>query len=158
MPHEEPGPAPEDRRAIPPDLETIVLKAIAREPSHRYESAAEMADDLRSFLEGRPILARRIGPMERLGAMEPAQPRPGRVDGGGAPGPLLRQRGDGVLWRRAENQRRRADELLVLSEKQRLDAERSRATERSRADAQAHFTKARAAVDELLTRVSQSQL
>lgn len=44
---------------IPRDLETIVLKAIAKDPRHRYASPAEMAEDLRRFLADRPILARR---------------------------------------------------------------------------------------------------
>jgi serine/threonine protein kinase/WD40 repeat protein len=45
--------------AIPADLEVIVLKAMAKEPSERYARAQEMADDLRRFLDDRPILARR---------------------------------------------------------------------------------------------------
>jgi len=53
-------------RAIPRDLETIVLKAIAREPIHRYQSADALVADLRSFLDDRPITARRIHPAERL--------------------------------------------------------------------------------------------
>ena len=52
--------------AIPLDLETIVLKAIAREPAHRYQSASALADDLNRFLDDRPILARRATPFERL--------------------------------------------------------------------------------------------
>jgi tetratricopeptide (TPR) repeat protein/tRNA A-37 threonylcarbamoyl transferase component Bud32 len=52
---------------IPLDLETIVLKATAREPEHRYAAADEMADDLRSYLDDRPIRARRANPFERLG-------------------------------------------------------------------------------------------
>jgi serine/threonine protein kinase len=44
---------------IPRDLETIVLKACAREPSKRYADAGELADDLRRFLGNRPIEARR---------------------------------------------------------------------------------------------------
>ena len=50
---------------VPRDLETIVLKAMAREPSHRYATAAELAGDLRRFVEDRPIRARRIGLHER---------------------------------------------------------------------------------------------
>ncbi len=47
------------------DLETIVLKAMAREPSHRYATAGAMEEDLRRFLEDRPILARRAGLLGR---------------------------------------------------------------------------------------------
>jgi len=45
--------------AVPRDLETIVLKALAREPDRRYATAGEMAADLRAFLDDRPIRARR---------------------------------------------------------------------------------------------------
>ena len=44
---------------IPRDLETIVLKAIAKSAIHRYGSAAELRDDLSRFLEDRPVRARR---------------------------------------------------------------------------------------------------
>ncbi|MCC6492510.1 MAG: protein kinase [Pirellulales bacterium] len=47
-----------DRR-IPWELEAIVLKAMAREPQHRYQSAQALADDLRAFLACRPVQARR---------------------------------------------------------------------------------------------------
>jgi serine/threonine protein kinase/Flp pilus assembly protein TadD len=46
-------------RAIPRDLETIVLKAIARYPGQRYQTPAELAEDLQRFLDDRPIKARR---------------------------------------------------------------------------------------------------
>ena len=52
---------------IPRDLETIILKAISHDAGQRYPSAEAMADDLRCFLEDRPIRARRVGPVERLG-------------------------------------------------------------------------------------------
>ncbi len=45
--------------AIPRDLETIVGKAMAKEPERRYATAGELALDLRRFCEDRPILARR---------------------------------------------------------------------------------------------------
>ncbi len=53
-------------RSIPHDLETIVLKATAREPGHRYATGGELAEDLRSFLADRPIRARRASAPERL--------------------------------------------------------------------------------------------
>jgi WD40 repeat protein len=70
--------APERLRTLVPhlprDLETIVEKATAREPAGRYASAAALAEDLRAFLEGRPIRARRAGAAERLAKW--AQRRP----------------------------------------------------------------------------------
>jgi serine/threonine protein kinase/tetratricopeptide (TPR) repeat protein len=50
---------------IPRDLETVVLKAIEREPRRRYQTAAELGADLERFLEGKPIRARQVGAWER---------------------------------------------------------------------------------------------
>jgi WD40 repeat protein/serine/threonine protein kinase len=52
---------------IPRDLETIVMKAIEKDPRRRYASAEALAGDLRRFLADEPIQARRIGLLERLG-------------------------------------------------------------------------------------------
>jgi serine/threonine protein kinase len=62
---EEPASPRQRNRAIPVDLETIVLKAMTKEPGSRYASAKELADDMRGFLEHRPIRARRPTPLER---------------------------------------------------------------------------------------------
>ncbi len=51
--------------AIPRDLETICLRAIEKDPARRYPTASALAEDLRRFAEGRPILSRRAGTVER---------------------------------------------------------------------------------------------
>lgn len=50
---------------IPRDLETIVLKLLAKSPADRYESASALADDLSRFLNMEPVRARRISPLGR---------------------------------------------------------------------------------------------
>ena len=62
---EEPTPPRKVDSRIPRDLETIVLKAIAKDPARRYRSAAELETDLVRFGEGRPVAARRVGAGER---------------------------------------------------------------------------------------------
>ena len=56
---DEPTPPRKLDPTIPVDLETIVLKAMAKSPADRYATAAELAADLGRFLDNRPILARR---------------------------------------------------------------------------------------------------
>lgn len=51
---------------VPSDLETIVFKAIQREPERRYRSARELRDDLQRFLEDRPIAARHTSRREQV--------------------------------------------------------------------------------------------
>jgi serine/threonine protein kinase/Tfp pilus assembly protein PilF len=62
---EEPRPPRRVNRAVPADLETILLKATAKEPAGRYATAQELADDLRRFLRHEPIQARRPTPLQR---------------------------------------------------------------------------------------------
>src|SRR5262249_8325476 len=59
-----PARPPQVDRQIPRDLETIVLKAMAKEPAARYATAAALAEDLRRYLEGEPVRARRISRAE----------------------------------------------------------------------------------------------
>jgi non-specific serine/threonine protein kinase/serine/threonine-protein kinase len=60
------APAPEaagatDRRLLRGDLDTIVLMAMRKEPQRRYASAEHFSEDVRRFLEGRPVEARKAG-------------------------------------------------------------------------------------------------
>ncbi len=64
---EEPRPPRQVNPAIPVDLETILLKAIARSAQDRYLTAKELAEDLRRFLQGESILARRASLWDRAG-------------------------------------------------------------------------------------------
>jgi serine/threonine protein kinase len=63
--NEAPPPPRAIKRAIPRDLETIVLKAMERVPAERYQTAGELAADLGRFLDGVPIWARRAGLLDR---------------------------------------------------------------------------------------------
>jgi WD40 repeat protein/serine/threonine protein kinase len=71
---EEPRPPRRLNPAIPLDLETIVLKCLAKEPASRYSSAQSLAEDLSRFLECKPIRARRSSAWER--SVKWAQRRP----------------------------------------------------------------------------------
>ena len=57
---EAPPPLRKIVRRVPRDLETIVAKSIEREPARRYQTAGELAEDLRRFMQDKPIRARRI--------------------------------------------------------------------------------------------------
>jgi tetratricopeptide (TPR) repeat protein len=56
---EEPVPVRRRRPDVPRDLEAVVLKSMAKDPTGRYASPGELADDLQRFLDGRPVRARR---------------------------------------------------------------------------------------------------
>jgi tRNA A-37 threonylcarbamoyl transferase component Bud32/tetratricopeptide (TPR) repeat protein len=64
--HDDVLPPSKLRVRLPRDLETICLKCLEKEPQKRYASAQELADDLRRYLEDRPIRARRTPGLERF--------------------------------------------------------------------------------------------
>ncbi len=64
--HQEPPSPRVENAAVPKDLETICLKAMSKKRDHRYAGCQAMAEDLRRWLAGEPITARRVSPVERL--------------------------------------------------------------------------------------------
>src|SRR5262249_42331269 len=88
--HEEPRPPRALDRTIPPELETIVLKAVGKSPGERYGTARELADDLQRYLRHEPIRARRAAAVQRapqgLGARPPGPRGRGARGAGGAAG------------------------------------------------------------------------
>jgi serine/threonine protein kinase len=54
------------QKKVPMDLETICLKCLEKDPDRRYQTATELAEDLRRFVNRFAISARRAGPVQRL--------------------------------------------------------------------------------------------
>jgi WD40 repeat protein len=146
--HEEPVPPRRLESAIPRDLETVVLKAIARDPAHRYQAAGGLAEDLKRFGEDRPIKARRVGVPERLWRWSRRNPALASLT---AAVVVLLLAGTGLSTyfamqaeAEAKNARLRAEEALV--EKRRADQSKEEAfTQKSRADAEAERANEKAA-------------
>src|SRR5262249_23627074 len=137
---EEPVPLRQVDRQIPRDLETIVLKAMARELSRRYATAAALAEDLKRFLADQPIQARRTRIWER--ALKWAKRRPAVAALLGVSGLAVVSLLAGGVWHQVQ-----LGAALRTAEDRRLEAERAENR------AEANFLKARAAVDEMLSEV-----
>ena len=134
--------------SIPSELETIVLKALRKDPADRYGTAQELADDLKRFLDGRPILARRPTPAERLRTWSRRHPS---IVGAGFVALILLSGASLISTALI-----RREQKKTLAEQQRAESAYRR--ERQRAEeAEARFRLARRAVDELI-QVSEEEL
>jgi tetratricopeptide (TPR) repeat protein len=183
----EPSPPRKINPAIPRDLETIVLKAMEREPARRYQSAAALAQDLKRFVEDKPIGARRVTSAERLWRWCRRNPALASLAAAlllllvvMAAGSSLAAIHFQDLAGQEQKARQKADAAFIAAEeawqsearqleeavKARQAAEAAQAKEAEQRQkavlaqkaAQDNFLEARRAVDELLVRVSEGKL
>jgi serine/threonine-protein kinase len=111
---EEPRPPRKVAPALDRDVETIILKAMEKDPRRRYATAAELAEDLRRRLDGEPIAARPAGAAYRLYRRVRRNPQGFGLGAGIAAAALLSL----ALWRAGKGDREQA--LLTLREQARL--------------------------------------
>jgi tetratricopeptide (TPR) repeat protein len=135
---QEPVPPSQLQPQTPRDLETICLKCLQKEPAKRYPTALALAEDVRRFLEGKPIQARPVSAWER--GLKWVKRRPAVA--------ALSAVSGGALVTLVS---------VVLAANARLQEEREDALRQSQR-AEANFKRARAAVDELLTEVNKEEL
>lgn len=133
---------------LPRDLDTIIQKATAVDPAHRYESAAALADDLERFLDGRPIRARRLNPIQRLDRWARRNPTVAAL----TLLSLLLLLGVAVSstigYFRVADQRAKADDAARAARAAQLEADQNRAR------AEANLRLAMAAFDDLFGRIA----
>jgi serine/threonine protein kinase len=130
---------------VPRDLETICLKAMAKEPGRRYPAAQALADDLQRYLAGQAITARPVGRVERSWRWCRRNPV---VAGLSAAVAMALVTGTGVSTYFA---------IRATAERDRADAQATEAiAERERAEE--GFREARETVDRYFTSVSESKL
>lgn len=111
-------------RAIPPDLEAICLKCLAKEPALRYTTAAELRDDLRSFLDDQPVSVRLPDWHERLARTIRREPRVTAAVGAFVFALIVGLIASTQQWRRAEDNASTSRELLWEGRRERaLQAE-----------------------------------
>lgn len=167
---EDPRPPRRLNPAVPRELETIILKAMAKEAGQRYTTAQAMANDLQNFLDDRPIAARPPTLSQRC-AKWSKRHRPwvasaallfvGLTLSLAISTILIAQQRNAAQTAAANEklQKEEANRQRDEADKQRAEAEQQRQeAERQRQIAQENFERARDAVDKYLTRVSEEEL
>jgi serine/threonine-protein kinase len=159
--------------SIPRDLETIVLKATDREPARRYPTARALADDLKRFVDDKPIHARQASPAERLWRWCRRNPVVAGLSAAILTLLVALAVGSTIVALRFENMAQEESRLRVQESNLRLLADQARVkAEKAQQEAESNlqearhqkqladsnFRKARMAVDDSLTRISESRL
>jgi serine/threonine-protein kinase len=147
------------RRRVPRDLETIVHKAIDREPARRYQTAGELRDDLQRFVDDEPIRARRQTLLEHY--VRWARHHPGiAVLGAVLTAVLVLATAASLIVASRMSALAQSEAQAAEEErKARQEAEEGKARQaKLREQAEFNFGKAQAAVDDYFTRVSENRL
>ncbi len=150
--HQEPPRLKKLVPGVPRDLETIIHKASSLEPKARYQSAGAMAEDLRRFIEDRPIEARRVSAPERCLRWCRRNRWVAATLGFLIVVMVAWTVTATVLWKRADSHRNVAEERRITAENNQKEADAQRLL------AEAGFAQARGAVDEFLNKVTDNQL
>ena len=103
---------------LPKDLETICLKCLAKSPQQRYATAADLADDLVRWLEGRTIRARPVSALRRAGRWAARNPVVATLTAAVIVVALSGLAGISWKWREAESNANAANAAAQLAEKQ----------------------------------------
>lgn len=141
----EPVPPRQLNASVPEDLETICLKCLSKEKSHRYDSAEALADDLTRYLEGHSVHARPIGRLRRFGRWCRRNPVVAALSITAATSLIVGTVASTMFAIAAAERAREAEAHLLESQKQYARAE-------------SNFKLARSAVDEFFTQVSDNTL
>lgn len=144
---------------VPKDLDTIIHKCITSEPATRYQSAGALLDDLKRFIAGEPVLARRINPMQRLAKWCRRRPAVASLIAALFLSLIAGVLGVSWQWHQTSNALLLANNNLEEAKRQTAVAEEHfKEAKRQTAVAQEHFQQARESVNRFFTVISQQRL
>jgi hypothetical protein len=146
---DDPRPPRRLNEAVPRDLETVCLKALAREPRQRYATAEEFRAELVRFLDGVPVKARPLGPLGRLARGCRRNPKVAVLSAALALAVVVGFLAVVWQWHRAE-----AKSIEAQANADRAERQRQRALDYLK-DSRANFRDARHAVDTFFTLAQQ---
>ncbi len=115
---------------VPPELSTIIDKALAYLPENRYQDARELAEDLNRFLTGQLVASHHYSPREKLRRFIKKNTVPVSIAVAATVALVV---GGVIAYIRVANERDRADQSAAIArkEKQSAEDERTRAEERA---------------------------
>lgn len=131
----EPPPNPSEfRKDLPKDLQTICLKALAKDPADRYVTCQAMADDLRRWQDGEPIRARKQGLFESARRWMKKEPKLAVLSGGMGVAVLVIIGLLAMLWMQTTTERDAFASDRDKAARERDDAETRRKSDQDAAD------------------------